>query len=477
MLLVRRGETTMRKSATKLPQDLGLLDSVLLGIGFIIGSGIFLFPILMAGKAGTFSLLSWVIGGVYTILTGLCFAENASRNSKAGGPYSFAHDSFGNLVGFMTGWTFWIGYVITIAAETVGISLYLSFFLPGLETYWRIIVATVVALTLTFVNYRGVKLGGRTEDAFTIGKLVPLLIFIAVGAFLVNVQNYFPLLPANVMPIPAVGSATVFALWAYLGVEIITVPEEEIKDAERTVPKAIIIAVFSVMSIYLLVAAVALGLERWENFVNAKAPLADVFQAATQKYIGNTGGILMAVGGLISIVGSLNAVILGTARISFAMARDELFPKMLGHLHARFKTPDISMLLQTVIALILVLVIKDFTALASLAVLFTIVPYLLSNCATIKIIRDAKWKTHVLHTRWVAFLAVGFSLALFFYFDFGTLLLASLFILVGFGFYFSRRHFRSPKKLIFKSNQSMGMWLVGNVVPSPRLVLIHRPIP
>src|SRR5205814_7528522 len=111
VLLVRRGETTMRKSATKLPQDLGLLDSVLLGIGFIIGSGIFLFPILMAGKAGTFSLLSWVIGGVYTILTGLCFAENASRNPKAGGPYSFAHDSFGNLVGFMTGWTFWIGYV------------------------------------------------------------------------------------------------------------------------------------------------------------------------------------------------------------------------------------------------------------------------------------------------------------------------------------------------------------------------------
>jgi amino acid transporter len=397
----------------------------------------------MAGKAGTLSLVSWVVGGVYTILTGLCFAECASRNPKAGGPYAFAHAAFGDLAGFMTGWTFWIGYVITIAAETIGTSLYLSFFLPGLNAYVRIIIATFVALSLTFVNFKGVKLGGKAEDGFTIGKVVPLLIFVGVGAFLINFQNYYPLLPANAMPLPAIGSATIFALWAYLGVEIITVPEEEIKDAKRVVPKAIIIAVFFVMSIYILISAVALGLEPWGNFLNAQAPLADVFKAATQKYIGNAGGIVIAVAGLISIVGSLNAVILGTGRISFAMARDELFPKILAHIHTKFKTPDVSMLVQTVIALILVFVIKDFTALASLAVMFTIVPYFMSCCAAIKMVKDAKWKTHVLHTRWIAFLAVAFSLALLFYFDYGTILLASLFISAGFGFYFFRKYVRS----------------------------------
>jgi APA family basic amino acid/polyamine antiporter len=96
--------------------------------------------------------------------------------------------------------------------------------------------------------------------------------------------------------VPAVGSVAIFALWAYLGVEIITVPEEEIRDAKHTVPRAILISVFVVMAIYLLVAGVAIGLGRWENYLGAQAPLADMFRDATGKYIGNAGGALLALG-------------------------------------------------------------------------------------------------------------------------------------------------------------------------------------
>src|SRR5438105_13693013 len=111
----------MPKSGAQFSKDLGLIDSVFLGIGFIIGSGIFLFPIIMASKAGTLSLVSWMIGRIYVILTGLCFAENANRNPKAGGLFSYAHQSFGDGIRFITGWAFWIGHWITIATETVGI--------------------------------------------------------------------------------------------------------------------------------------------------------------------------------------------------------------------------------------------------------------------------------------------------------------------------------------------------------------------
>ena len=108
----------MRRIGTRFSKDLGLRDSVLLGVGFIIGSGIFLFPITMASMAGTYSLLSWVIGGVFTIVTGFCFAENASRIPKAGGLYSYAHQELGNTIGFLAGWSFWIGYWLTISTET-----------------------------------------------------------------------------------------------------------------------------------------------------------------------------------------------------------------------------------------------------------------------------------------------------------------------------------------------------------------------
>jgi APA family basic amino acid/polyamine antiporter len=425
----------MRKIRTKFSKDLGLSDSVLLGIGFIIGSGIFLFPIVMAGVAGTYSLVSWVIAGVYSILTGLCFAENAHKMPKVGGLYAYAHQSFGNTVGFLTGWAFWTGYWMTISTETVATSLYLGFFLPQLPSLSRVLIATILAVILTLVNYRGVKSGGRTEDAFTLGKLIPLLMFAGVGLFLIMPKNYYPLLPPNASLFPAIGSATIFALWAYLGVEIITVPEEEIKDAKRTVPKAIIISVFMVMGIYLLVASVALGLGRWESFINSQSPLPDLFETATSRYIGPIGGVILAVGGLISILGSLNAVVLGASRISYAMARDRLFPGFLDHLNAKFKTPDRAMLIQSILALSLVYALRDFTTLASLTVLFTIIPYLFSCLATIRLISKAQGKTHVLHTRITPFLAVVFSIALFYYIDWTVLLLGGCFILAGFVLY------------------------------------------
>jgi len=431
----------MRRVRTHFSKDLGLVDSILLGIGFIIGSGIFLFPIIMAAKAGTFSLVSWVIAGFYSILTGLCFAENAAKIPKAGGLYSYAHESFGNSVGFITGWTFWIGYWITIATEMIGIALYLKFFLPAFSDISRTIIATIIGLILTFINYRGVKLGGKAEDVFTIGKLIPLLVFVLVGVFLINYQNYYPLLPLDTSLFPAIGSATIFALWAYLGVEIITVPEEEIKNAKRTVPRAIVIAIFTVMLIYVLVSAVALGLGRWETYLSSQSPLADIFKTATDRYIGNAGGILLALGGLISIIGSLNAVILGSSRISFAMSRDNLFPKFFSHLHPKYRTPDYGMVIQIILAIALTYFLADFASLASLAVMFTLVPYLFSCLATIKLIKVARWKTHILHTRYTPFLAVIFSFVLFFYIEYQILLLGLIFILIGLAVYFFRKQF------------------------------------
>lgn len=124
---------------------------------------------------------------------------------------------------------FWIGYWITIAAETWAIGYYLQFFAPQFSLLTRVSIAAIITLILSFINYRGVKLSANLEDFFTVGKLLPIILFIAVGLFFIRPQNYFPLIPQNVSVVPAVGTAILLALWPFLGVEIITVPEEEIK--------------------------------------------------------------------------------------------------------------------------------------------------------------------------------------------------------------------------------------------------------
>ena len=422
----------MRRIGTRFSKDLGLRDSVLLGVGFIIGSGIFLFPITMASMAGTYSLLSWVIGGVFTIVTGFCFAENASRIPKAGGLYSYAHQELGNTIGFLAGWSFWIGYWLTISTETKALSLYSAFLLPSyFNDLSRLLIATAIVVVLTAINYRGVREGAESQVIFTIGKIIPLLIFIAVGVFLIHPQNYYPLLPANASLAPAVGSAIILALWAYLGVEIITVPDEEIKDARRTVPRAILISVLIVMAVYLAVSVTTLGLAPWSDYVSSKTPLADIFQNATQGTIGNVGGILLAIGGMISIIGSINAVVLGTSRVAYAMARDNLFPSFLNHLHPRFRTPDRAMLLQFVLAMVVLYSISDLTKLASLTVLFTIIPYLLSCWATFHLLRRSNWKTRILRTRYTPVIAIIFCIVLFLFVETSVLLLGLVFIIVG----------------------------------------------
>jgi amino acid transporter len=390
-------------------RTLSFFDSVMLGVGFIIGSGIFIMPLVAAQAAGTYSLLSWVLAGVYSILTGLAFAECAAKIPKAGGLYTYAHKAFGDFIGFLTGWTFWLGYWITISTETWAVAWYLKFLFPQFADLIRVSIATLIGLILTYINFRGVKSGGRTEDIFTVVKLLALFLFVLIGISFFKVSNFYPLLPAGTTVIPAVGSAIILALWAYLGAEIITVPEEEIKNAKKSIPKAIIISVLSVMAIYLLISGVFLGSARWENYSTSQSPLADVFRDLTHSQL---GGIIMTIGALVSIIGALNAVILASARISFAMSRDKLFPKIFSRMHKKYKTPYASLFLQIIFAGVLTFVVSDFVTLASLAVLFTIIPYALSSFATIKLVRKAKGELRVLHSKIAPVLAGLASLAL-----------------------------------------------------------------
>jgi amino acid transporter len=286
------------------------------------------------------------------------------------------------------------------------------------------------------LNYFGVKATGIVEDVFTVGKLVPLVIFILVGIFLINAQNYFPLAPMKGSLPVGIGVATVLGLWAYLGIDNITVPMSEIRDGQKTVPRAIIITVIIVTTIYLAVCAVALGVAKYQTFLSSGTPLADIMQATVKGSFGGILGGLMILGGTIAIVGSANVIILGAPRISLALAKDGLFPKAFSQVHPKRDTPTVGIIAEGIIGITVLFLVADLESLANLAVLFTVFPYFLSCLATVQLIRKDKWKTRIIKTRWIAFIASAMSIILFGYFSPTILIVVIGLFLLGIPVYY-----------------------------------------
>jgi APA family basic amino acid/polyamine antiporter len=432
----------------RLIRGMGFFDSVMLGIGFIIGSGIFIMPLIAAEISGTYSIIAWVLGGIYQVITGLCFAECAIKIRKAGGLYTYAHKAFGDMVGFFAGWTFWIGYLITIAAEQWALGWYLQFFLPQVLLLIRVSIGVLTGLVLAYLNFRGVSIGGKIGDWLTVGKLFALILFIVGAALFFRIINFYPLLPASSAGITgttalltAIGASTIVVLYAYLGEEIITVPDDEIKNAKKTVPKAVLISAISTMVIYVIAVAAFLGASRWTNFVSSQSPLSDLFTAVTHSQL---GGIIITIGGLISIIGALNAVILGTARISFAMSRDKLFPQIFSRVHPIHNTPYMALLIQTVLALILSYTVTNFVALAALAVMFTLIPYALTSFATFKLIKKGGGELSILRFRGTPIIAGIASIVLIFVYLSQTLVLeiAAIILFLGLLVFVERKKIR-----------------------------------
>jgi amino acid transporter len=385
----------MRKMhKVRLIRGLGYLEAVMLGIGFIVGSGIFIIPLLVAKEGGTLSIFSWVIGGIFSILTGFCFAELAAKVPEAGGPYAYAHRAFGNTTGFMVGWIFWVYYWVTIAGEVLAIALYLQFIFPQFSNLLRVFISLIIMIVLTVINIRGVKAGGKAENIFTIGKLLPLIIFGIIGLFFIKFSNFHPLIPEGKTVISAIGSSTILVLWAYLGAEIITVPENEIKNAKKNIRKSIMISIFTTNFLYLLVVFVTLGVVSWTNY----GSYSTLFEIS-KTFMGEIGGYILLIGGLVSIIGALNAVILACARIAMAISIDNMFPKFLQHIDKKYRTPNYALILQTILAIILVFIVSDFTTAASLSVLLVIVTYLFSCFAVLKLIKKVKGEMLVLESK------------------------------------------------------------------------------
>ncbi|BAW31529.1 MAG TPA: amino acid permease [Methanothermobacter sp.] len=370
----------------RLRRALTLFDVVNLVIGTIVGADIYIVAAVGAGTLGPASILSWLIAGFMAIIIALVFAEASSLLPRVGGPYAYAKHVFGDFLGFVVGWSLWVSSWVAIAVFPVAFVSYLLHFI-ALDPIIQGFVKVVFIVSLTMINYKGVKLAGKVNDALTVLKLAPLFIFAIAGLIYffmepgVLVSNYVPFAPYG---FGGLGSVVVLVFWAYVGFELVTVPSDEVIDPEKTIPKAIILGMVFIMLFYLITNFVILGVVPSKLLANSSAPLA----LAGYMLLGSSGAMIMTLGALFSISGSEEAGILSTARILYAMASDGLLPRIFASVHPRYKTPYVSLVFQNLTALLAAL-LGTATQLISISVFTLLFCYILT-CISLPLLKKSR---------------------------------------------------------------------------------------
>lgn len=322
-------------------------DIVAVAINGIIGAGIFGLPSKVYASIGSYSLIAFIVCGLVVTLIILCFAEVSSRFTQTGGPYLYAREAFGPAIGFEVGWLMWLARLTAFAANCNLLIDYLGYFWPGATAaYWREAIIVAVVLLLTAVNIRGVRNAALVSNAFTIGKLIPIVFFIAVGFFFINAENYsFAERPGY----GAFSTSVLMLIYAFTGFEMAVIPAGEVRDPRRNLPLAILTAIAVVATLYICVQVVCIG--TLPGLAASQRPLAD----ASTNFLGRAGGAIISAGVIVSIFGNLNVLILAGSRLPFAMAEGRELPRIVSATHSRFRTPYVAIAITTAVMLALTL--------------------------------------------------------------------------------------------------------------------------
>lgn len=388
-----------------LTRSLGLLDATMIGVGGMIGAGIFVLTGIAAGVAGPASILAFGLNGIVTLLTALCYAELTSAIPEAGGGYAFIRRAFPGLVGFLSGWGLWFAYTVACSLYAAGLASYTHEFLTlyagsfqpmvdaALGGRGAIVLYTVVMGTLFIgLNVWGAAATGKTENFITLAKIAILGVFAAFGLAVAmrtpqdTAGAFFPFFPQG---IPAVFIAMGLTFIAFQGYDLIATASEEIKRPARTIPRAIMLALGITIVIYLLIVFVSIGAVRVEGmaswqFLGQYKETAIV--RAAQNFMPGFGVVLIVVGGLLSTMSALNATILASSRVAFSMGRDKWLPSFFALIHRIRRTPHFAIAI-TGVLLIVIAVSLPIEALGSAASLVFLLTFALVNLSLIVIRR------------------------------------------------------------------------------------------
>lgn len=359
----------------------GFWSIVLLGINSIIGSGIFLLPNQAYALSGAFSLVVVLFDAVLAMSLALCFAEASGRFHRNGGPYIYARAAFGNFIGFEVGFMKAAISIIAWAAMANGFATALSAVVPVLnDPFYKNAIIILLMGSLGLINVLGVQVSKIINNIVTVGKLLPLLLFIAVGLFYVNAGNFTPMLPTGAAAETfSFGAAALLIFYAFTGFEAIAEAAEDMENPQRNIPRAIMVVMGLVSLFYFLILAISIGV-LGPDLANTKTPIA----TAAAVFLGSAGGFLVTAGTLVSIGGINLASSFLTPRVIVAIADDHMLPPVFSR-YSRFGTPYVAILFATVVG-ILIALSGSFTTLAAISVVSRFAQYV-PTCLAILVLR------------------------------------------------------------------------------------------
>ena len=452
-----------QKEQVTLARTLGYFDATMIGVGAMIGAGIFVLTGLAAGEAGPGAILAFVLNAFVTLITAFTYAELASAIPEAGGGYAFAKHAFPGVLGFLSGWMLWFAYSVACALYAVGFGGYfmellhsyapsISEMLVGMLGHGGSVALVTFAVSAFFIslNVYGADVTGKAENIITMAKIIVLGIFAAFGVIAIFneptlfVDNFTPFLPKGFGGVIVTMGLTFIAFEGY---DLIATVSEEIKDPTRNIPKATFTSLSIAVLIYLLIVLVSLGavdpttfgdifgkqpaelgipgaqvLDPADPAINTTWEILGIFKEtgivrAAENFMPAVGVLIIVFGGLLSTMSALNATVMASSRVAFSMGRERMLPNVLATIHPVRRTPQIAVMV-TGLIFVGMAVFLPIEVVGSAASVLFLLSFALVNGALI-ILRNADpalgkgFKTPLFP--WLPALGITINLALAFY--------------------------------------------------------------
>ena len=356
-----------------LKPTLGLWDATSISIGAIVGAGIYVVTGIAAGFAGPALIVSMLLAAAISMLTAMSFAELTAWKPIEGSIYEYTYQLISPFAGFLTGWMWVISNTFAGAAVSLGFASYLCALFSALPPNF---VAAVFCFLFTALNFLGIRQSALLNNVLVAAKLSILGFFMIYGFFYMNPSNFASFNPFQI----GVLSGAFYIFFAYGGFARVAVIAEEVKDAKRNVPRAIMLSLAISTVVYILVGFVAVGLVDASRLAGSSSPLAEAISVTGNSLAFYT----VSAGGLIATASVLLTAILGVSRMAYAMARRKDLPQALSRLHPKYGTPHLSIWIVgvTMILLVLFVDITKVVAISNFALLFY---YTLANVSALRL--------------------------------------------------------------------------------------------
>jgi APA family basic amino acid/polyamine antiporter len=408
-----------------LKREIGLFGATALGIGAIIGSGIFIVTGIVAGMAGPAMIISVLIAGFIALFSALSVAELSAYLPEEGGTYAYAKKLISPFAGFIAGWIWVFSNIFVGAAVSLGFAHYFVTLFPAVPVKG---IAVIVCLIFIIINSIGLKESTILNNILVSFKVLILLFFIAFGLGFFKSTNLTPFAPAGISGILS-GAALIF--FAYTGFARVTLMAEEVKDPEITIPRSIYLALAISTVLYICVSVIAVGLVGTSALSQSGSPLADAIRITGSP----PAVLLISLGAMIATASVLLTTIMGISRILFAMSRKGDLPVFLNRIHPHFNTPHYAIWISGA-CMIAAILLVDLSLVVAVSTFAMLVFYLIADIAAFRIPSDRKQ-----YPRIVPVIGAVSCVALIGFLTTNSWIIGCIGLAIGVAYYGIHRHF------------------------------------